>query len=372
MFKSIKFLFLISFVLVSCNSDDGESQTDKDNFDRAALLENWADNIIIPSFESFAGETQSLNNAAITFSEDPSEANLAELRASFEEAYLGYQSVALFNIGKAEAINYHGFLNIYPTDAAAITANAEANSFNLELPAARDEQGFPALDFLINGLGETDAEIVAFYTSANENAAGYKNYLTNVTERINLMTNEVLLDWQNSFRDTFVANTGSSSTGSVDKFTNDFIMYYEMDLRSGKIGIPAGAFTGNPVPETAEAYYSDGLSKKLYLKALNTVQNFFNGKHFDSNQTGPGYKQYLEYLQTIRGGEDLAAAINKNFDAVRDHASNLSPDLAEQVRQDNDAMLAAFDLLQKNVVLIKIDMLQALDISVDYVDTDGD
>lgn len=370
MFKKIGFL-LLAVAIVSCNSDDSGKSGTSDNFDRGAMLANWADNIIIPSFESFAAETQTLSDAAESFTEDPSEAKLAELRAAFKVAYLAYQTVAPFEIGKAETIDYHGFLNIYPTDAASITAKAEANNFNLELPASRDEQGFPALDFLINGLGETDAETVSFYTE-NASSQGYKNYLTGVADRIDALTDTVLANWKNGFRDTFVANTSSSSTGSVDKFTNDFVMYFEMDLRSGKIGIPAGAFSGNPVPETAEAYYSDDFSKQLYLKALELFRNFFNGKHFNSTQTGPSYKQYLEYLTSIRGGEDLAAMINDQIANVVQQSGALDADLAEQVRTNNALMLAAFDELQKVVVLLKIDMLQALDISVDYVDTDGD
>lgn len=372
MIKRIGFLFLFAVVIVSCNSDDSGKSGTADNFGRGAMLANWADNIIIPSFESFSAETQSLFEAAESFSIDPSEAKLADLRAAFEKAYLSYQTVAAFEIGKAESLDYHGNLNIYPTDAAAITTKAEANSFNLELPASRDEQGFPALDFLINGLGSTDAEIVSFYTAENVNSEGYKNYLTSVANRIDALTATVLADWKNGFRDTFVANTSSSSTGSVDKFTNDFVMYFEMDLRSGKIGIPAGAFSGNPVPETAEAFYSDDFSKQLYLKALESFTNFFNGKHFNSSQTGPSYKQYLEYLNSIRGGEDLAGMINTQIAKAVQQATALDADLAEQVRTNNAVMLAAFDELQKVVVLLKIDMLQALDISVDYVDTDGD
>ena len=371
MLKKIK-LLLLTALIVSCNSDESGKSETADNFDREAMLENWADNIIIPSFENFSGETQSLSEAAVTFSEDPSEVNLVALRSAFEEAYLSYQTVALFEVGEAEALDYHNFLNIYPVDATAVIAKAEANSFNLDLPASRDEQGFPALDFLINGLGETDSEIVSFYTSENENAQGYKNYLTSVAERIDALTDTVLADWKNSYRDIFVSNTSSSSTGSVDKFTNDYVMYFEMDLRSGKIGIPAGAFSGNPVPETAEAYYSEDFSKQLYLQALESFRNFFDGEHFNSSQTGPSYRQYLEYLNSISEGEDIAAMINEQLDKVQEQANALNSDLAEQVRTDNSVMLGAFDELQKVVVLLKIDMLQALDISVDYVDTDGD
>lgn len=371
MLKKIK-LLLLTTLIVSCNSDDSGKSETADNFDRGAMLENWADNIIIPSFENFSGDTQSLSEAAEAFSEDPSEVNLVALRSAFEEAYLSYQTVALFEVGEAEALDYHNFLNIYPVDATAVIAKAEANSFNLDLPASRDEQGFPALDFLINGLGETDSEIVSFYTSENENAEGYMNYLTSVAARIDALTDTVLADWKNSYRDIFVSSTSSSSTGSVDKFTNDYVMYFEMDLRSGKIGIPAGAFSGNPVPETAEAYYSEDFSKQLYLQALESFRNFFNGQHFNSTQTGPSYRQYLEYLNTISEGENIAAMINMQLNKVQQQANALNPDLAEQVRTDNSVMLAAFDELQKVVVLLKIDMLQALDISVDYVDTDGD
>ena len=35
-------------------------------------------------------------------------------------------------------------------------------------------------------------------------------------------------------------------------------------------------------------------------------------------------------------------------------------------------MLAAYDAIQQNVVYLKLDMMQALNITVDYVDSDGD
>lgn len=370
MIKKTVFLVLAALVLVSCGSDDGGKGGPADNFDRGAMLANWADNIIIPSFENFANETQTLRETTDAFAVDPSQANLDALRSAYKRAYLEYQTVAMFEMGEAENLDYHGNLNIYPTAADAITAKAEANEFNLELPSARAEQGFPAIDYLIYGLGETDAEIISFYTG--QNAEGYKNYLTSVATRIDTLTDTVLANWKNSFRDTFVAGTSSSSTGSVDRFTNDFVMYFEMDLRSGKVGIPAGGFSGNPAPTTAEAFYTQDFSKQLYLKALEAFQNFFNGQHFNGTQNGPSYKQYLEYLNSIRGGDDIAAMINAQLNNVVQQATSLDADLAEQVSTDNSVMLGAFDELQKVVVLLKIDMMQAMDISVDYVDTDGD
>lgn len=371
MYKKLGILSLLLLVFTSCESDGEDNEKSQDTFDRGVMLANWADNIIIPSFENFAEKTGDLEASVAAFNSAPSEENLEELRSNFEEAYLEYQTVALYQIGKAESLNYHRYLNIYPTDTAAILNNIENNNYNLELPSAVDEQGFPALDFLINGLAETDVAIVDYYTT-NENSQAYQEYLLELATRIDALTNSVLEDWKTSFRDSFVGNTSSSGTGAVDVFTNDYIMYYEMLLRSGKIGIPAGAFTGNPAPAAVEALYSEDLSKKLYLKALTNVQDFFNGKHFNGGGNGPSYKEYLDYLNSLKGGADLGALINEQFAMTREISSGLNQDLAEQVRTDNSLMLQVFDTLQKNLVLFKIDMLQALDISVDYVDSDGD
>ena len=64
--------------------------------------------------------------------------------------------------------------------------------------------------------------------------------------------------------------------------------------------------------------------------------------------------------------------INDQFDNARNTASVLPESLADQIDQDNTLLLNTYDELQKNVVLMKVDMLQSLNIRVDYVDADGD
>jgi hypothetical protein len=239
------------------------------------------------------------------------------------------------------------------------------------LPSSYDEQGFPALDFLLNGLAEQDADILEFYTShpdASTIAIICRRFLPGSTS----LPGKFLLIGKDSYRDNFVGNTASSNTGSVDRFTNDYVMYYEKHLRTGKIGIPAGAFTGTRCLKTWKRRIH-GIYQKIFIsKALETVQNFFNGKHFGSNETGPSYKQYLDHLNTVKNSTDLSSLINSQFNAIEEQATNLDDDFVEQIQSNNTVMLQAFDALQKNVVLLKVDMLQALSISVDYVDTDGD
>jgi predicted lipoprotein len=373
MLKPVKLLLFFSVILfVSCSKDDAENEiTEPNSFDREALLVNWADNIIVPSYKNFTAVSEDLKEKTQQFTDNPTTANLKALREVYIEGYVQFQTVSVFAIGQAETINYRVRLNTYPADVTSIRQKASSGDFNFELPSSYDEQGFPALDYLINGIAGTDEEIVQAYSSG-PNANSYKSYLNSVSASINSLTKEVLNHWESGFRDDFVSNTSSSRTGSIDRFTNEYIKYYEKFLRSGKIGIPSGIFTGNPVPENVEAYYSGSLSKTLYVKSLETVQDIFNGKHFGSAGSGLSFRQYLEYQNSIKGGQSLANLIDSQFKAIRNQASKLNPNLVEQVKTSNNVMLEAFDELQKNVILLKVDMMQALSISVDYVDSDGD
>lgn len=368
--KRIAILLITAFILWSCTKDS-PSGPDIDDFDREAILVNWADNIIIPSFTAFSESTDQLQSDASAFAEAPTLQNLETLRNSWESAYLAFQHVSMFEMGKPMELRFRDNLNIYPTDTNEIESNIMEGNYNLELPSLNNSQGFPALDYMLNGLGENDTEILSYYTT-NENSDAYLTYLTDLTSRIQFLSNEVLTDWTSGYRDEFVSNSGNGANSSLDMMVNDYIYYYEKHLRAGKIGIPAGVFSGSPLSTHVEAYYSDAFSKSLFNEALNASQNFFNGTHFESNASGESLKSYLDFLNTMKEGADLATLINNQFDVAREEAESLNENFAEQVESNNNLMLSTYDQLQMNVVYMKVDMLQALNINVDYVDADGD
>lgn len=368
--KKIAAIIISLFVVWSC-SDSGPSGPNVDNFDREAVLENWADNIIIPAFTNFSETTAGLEAAAQNFQDEPGQEQLQEVRESWKTAYLAFQHVSMFEMGEAMELRFRDNLNIYPTDAAEIESSIQTGDYNLALPSLANSQGFPAMDYMLHGLAETDAEILAVYTSGPD-AAKYRAYLADLASRINSLTSEVLEHWNSGYRDDFVSNSGNGANSSLDMMVNDYIFYYEKSLRAGKIGIPAGVFSGSPLSSHVEAYYSQGFSKALFNEALTASINFFNGVHFGNDTSGQSLSDYLDYLNTMKEGTDLSQLINNQFDTARQQAQMLDDDFAAQVEADNTMMLATYDELQQNVVYMKVDMLQALNINVDYVDADGD
>ena len=372
LYRYLSSLALISvftgLLLASCG-EDGEGGTDPgdggtDTFDRGAMLAHWADNIIIPGYLDYQSILSELGSSAEAFVGDPSTANLTALKTSWQQSYLAWQRVSMFEIGKAEALVLRSFTNIYPADTSGILGNIASGGYNLALASKYDEQGFPAIEYMLFGHDER-ATLEDFASNA-----AHGQYLLDLTSRLQSLTNEVVADWQGGYRDAFVEDDGSSGTSSVNKMVNDYLFYYEKALRAGKVGIPAGIFSGNPLPHTIETRYSEDMAKPLFLEALNATRDFFNGNSAQGN--GPSLRAYLDHLNTIKDGEDLGLLIDDQFESALLAASGLNDSFYNQIESDNSAMLALYDELQKNVILLKVDMLQALNINVDFVDADGD
>jgi len=337
------------------------------SFERRALLTNMADNMIIPALDNYSTSLQMLRSSKDVFITDPSEADLNALRTAWLDAYQSWQSVSIFDIGRAEAIGLRNFSNIFPTDVDAIESNISSGSYNLELPSNFDSQGFPALDYLLFGTSGDDAGIVEVLGDP-----AYSQYLSDIVDRLDDLTTEVLNDWNTGFRESFIDNNGSSATASTDKIVNDFIFYYERFLRAGKIGIPAGVFSNSPISTNVEAPFSRIYSKQLFLAGFRATRDFFSGRSFNGSVNGIGLDDYLDEVATANNTISVAAEIMNQWATAQSEIDELMDDFGAQIEQDNNSLLMAYDELQKAVVLLKVDMLQALNIQVDFVDADGD
>lgn len=370
--KKILLIFGFIAIVMACSSNDTNNNSGGDNYDRTALLTNWADNIIIPSYTNYQIKVQILVTNTNTFTTTPTETNLQTLRASWLEAYKAYQYVSMYNLGKAEEINFNMSSNTYPTSSAGIESNILSGTYNLALLSQFDKQGFPALDYMLNGLGINDASIVAFYTT-NANATNYKQYLVALTSRLKTNIDAVVTDWNSGFRNSYVSNNGTSVSSSVNKTTNLFVKNLEKDIRTAKLGIPAGIFSaGIKYPEKIEGYYKNDISKELLNVATKAAQDFFNGKYFNSTTTGESLKPYLDHLNATKNGQKLSDLINNQFTACYAVNNTLNNSFSQQINTDNSKMITAYDALQQNVIYTKLDMMQALKITIDYVDGDGD
>ena len=365
--KRVLLAFCFIALVAACSSNDGEDTTTQ-SYDRTALLTNWADNIIIPAYQNYVGKAGTLSNKATAYTQNLDAASLAELRTAWLEAYVAYQSVAMYDFGKAADLYLKQSANTFPTDANGIQANIASGTYNLNQQVQFSKQGFPAIDYLINGLG-SDAETIATYAN-NENA---KIYLVAVANQLKTIAETVTADWTGNYRNTYISNNGTSVTSSINKTTNNFVKNLEKDIRTGKLGIPAGLFSNGVVyADKVEGFYKNDVSKLLLNAGIQAEQDFFNGKAFNSSATGASLKSALDAVNAVRESSKLSDIINNQFTAIYAANNELNDSFSQQILTDNTKMVTAYNTLQQNVVYIKLDMMQALNITIDYVDGDGD
>jgi hypothetical protein len=226
---------------------------------------------------------------------------------------------------------------------------------------------------MLHGFGISKDEIIQKY----KDDSNYGDYLENLLAIMTSNTADIIQDWS-TYRNTFVQSSGNSNTSSLNILTNDFIYYFEKGLRTNKVAIPVGYFSGgNILPEKIEAYYSsknsfEEVSKDLAKEALIASENLFVGKS-SNGSTGASLKTYLDYLHSNDvSKENLSPIIINNFQKANDALDQLNENFIDQINTDKSKMLNTFDKLQAIVVNLKTDMLSLLSIQVDYIDADGD
>lgn len=354
----------------SSTTSSETTSTTPAEFDRGAMLAFWADKIIIPSLESFNESLFQLLETTNSFIDNPDQEKLSQLRDKWLTAYKAWQFVEMFDIGKAEEIYFKNRLNLYPVNKGRVDSNIENSSYDLDKPENFTSQGFAAIDYLLFGVGEDDESIIAKYLVSD---SPHSKYLKDVVSKAVELTNIIKVDWEEGYRNTFVELTDNTATSSINKLTNDFIFYYEKGFRATKIGIPAGVFSGSPLPDRVEAYYGRVYSRALAIEAANAVDNFFNGRSFSENEDiGLSLKSYLDFIEGDSVSSKLSDEIDAQIAASIESISSLKENFVDQVNENNIEMLRTYDVIQAGVVMLKVDMLQKLNISVDYVDADGD
>ena len=346
------------------DSIDDIQPNSSDDFDRVECLSNIYDNIVIPSFQEFQLKLFNLDESSDYYIQNPSDITaLNSLRSSWLEAYLVWQHIEVFShFGKGEDILFGFKMNTYPTDINR-TKNIIKGiaQFN---PAFLDNQGFPALEYLIYGIGENDEEIL---NTLNNPLS--LSLIGDIVSEMKSNTSSVY-DWWLKNRSIIVNDNSNTATSSLNLLINDFIYHYEKGFRTNKFGIPAGYFSGGQTfPEKTEGYYAGNISRTLALSSLESIYNVFEGRKYNNNTViGESMYTYLNFLQE----GDLADDILIKLENINTSINKLDNDFAFQIETNNDEILNTFTLIQSLVAKFKIDMTMAMGVGIDYISGDGD
>jgi predicted lipoprotein len=363
---------LISLVLVQCKKKSNKEDLNRDSFDKAGMLANIGENIIVPAYANLKIAVDNLDLATDAFVQQPTAISLQAAQTIFSTAYIRYQSASCFEFGPADSELLRANFNVFPCDTPKINSKIIAGDFNLSTVNDIDVKGFPAIDFLLFGNHQNSSAILERYTSSS-NAVNAKNYLKALVKELKQKTDAVNAGWSitgGNYLTTFKNNEGSSVGSSLGLLINQFNFDYE-NLKNARIGIPLGKKSlGTPFPTKVEAVYS-AQSLTLAIAQLKSIENIYLGRDAN-NKDGLGFDDYLVSLDAQHPQGPLNEVIKNKIIAAKTKLAAIQGTLAEAIKNDPASVDAAYAEIYQLTVLIKVDMPSAFGVMITYEDNDGD
>lgn len=348
----------------------GDTNGPADNFDRQAMLRNYADNLIRPAYADLQTQADAMLAVVESFNSDPSSLTLGRLQTAWGGAYVVWQYANAYNFGPAGEEGLRKGLieeiGTFPASELKIENAITAGAWNVQ-DFNRDARGFLAIEYLIFGKNQTFDEVIqAFIQNSNRRA-----YLAALAENLRERVAEITTAWNGTYRDEFVENDGTDVGSSTSALYNEFVRSYE-SIKNFKLGLPLGKRPGQTQaePHLVEAYYS-GTSLAALKLHFSAIENIWHGRAKNGSD-GIGFREYLE---NVEGGPALIADTDTQLAALKAALAAVptAPSLSEQIAAGNhpelDALYVEFSKMTR---FFKSDMSSLLGIAITFSSGDGD
>ncbi|HWN69390.1 MAG TPA: imelysin family protein [Haliangium sp.] len=174
----------------SAGPDDGSTPSFEDYAQAQAIVDDFADAVVVPTYASLATALVALDSAAQTLAADRSDANLEAARKAWVAARAPWEASEGFLFGPVDGLGLDPALDSWPVDRSALDAVIASND---ELT----EQYVTNLDDTLHGFHT--AEYLLFGVGGAKTAADLSDrelaYLTSVTSLLVQVSGELEASW---------------------------------------------------------------------------------------------------------------------------------------------------------------------------------
>lgn len=354
-----EFWGVILLLLVACKPEENSKIV---NFDRGPLLAQAADELIIPSLESFVEATVFLEESADQFVESPSSESLASLKSSWLSARIAWKACEPFKFGPVDSYGFENAFDLWPANTSGIeTAVSKYDgSDNYLVQIGSDKRGLSAIEYLL--YAEDEASTLAAFEDTNR-----QSYLQLLAADLTENGTSILDSWTDGYADTFKAATGNDAAASATLLVNELLYQIEVS-KNYRIATPLGTRTGSsdPLLDQLESPYAE-VSKELLIASLEAAQNVFTGG------SGQGFDDYLDAVGILNEDNKLLSEeILEQFELCFTDINAIEGSLKEALETDKELVSTVYVDLTNLTLLMKVDMMSQTGLLVLYSDNDGD
>ena len=339
--------------LAFCKKKD---EADTDTFQRGPLLQNVADNYITPGYAAMQASLQALSDSWQTFLTNNDQASLDAVKNNCITADLVFQRIKMLECGPSMNLLFTESLGTFPTDTIKIESHITSGSYDLTVMDNFDSEGFDALDYLLFGNNAL---------TNLQNSASRKNYTSAVIGRMLQLSNTLVTQWA-SYKSTFVAGTGNSSTDPFALFVNNYCKDYDY-AKATKIAIPFGKTTLGIKKLPYLEMRRSKTGTQLLQANMSALRDLFNGNSW-TGASGTGFDDYLVAVEQ----SDLSSTINSRLATLASTPAGWTDNLENMMVSQSSVIEDYYNYMSSTTVYMKTDMTSAFGVVITYQDNDGD
>ncbi len=364
---------LVAIILVAPHLPSDAQDSD---FSRQEMLDNIANNIILPIHQDFLDQTVALQEATTAFEDDPTLETLSLLQQVWHDTSSAWEKVTLFEMGRRTFV-YHSQID---NNSAVFTDMIEDQILpdeNILLDVdyldgrGSSLKGLRTLEYLIFGAENIPEDVLASYTTMPY-AERRMQYLSAAVDLLNVSAQKILDIWspdgENYIADFVEADDGSSVQESISMLSNLMLSELEHVVQMN-VGIALGGNAGEVNIAYATSPYS-GYSIEQAISLIEALQQTFNGDSEDGN--GLGFDDYLNFLDANYEDGLLSDAINTQMTIFLEALNNLNNLDQSALLEDTDQIQAVYGEGIRLLSLMKVDMAAQMGITITFSDLDGD
>lgn len=353
----------LAVVLVSASL--GSCDTPPAPYDRAAMLRETAEIVILPGYEAVEADASVLASAARALCASPSPSTLSTAREAWRVTFLDWQRTLAYQFGPTRDQNYGPEMAFWPTRPMTIEANLAATT---EItPAWVDTlgaggKGLYAIEYMLYGTGDDAAALTQLQISRR------CTYVAALADHVERTSTRIVDAWSPGSGDhlgalatagepgneVYVAQLAAVSTVITQVLTQLRI------LKLTKLGIPLGNIDGLPQPGSIETLYAEHSVEAMRANLEGARRLWSAAPHSLDG-----------YVRSRR--PELADLVLAQFDAATAAISVLPEPFGAYVSgPDHAAGDASYERIRELERAIGNDVSTVLAVSVMFTDNDGD
>ncbi|HWM86176.1 MAG TPA: imelysin family protein [Kofleriaceae bacterium] len=344
--------FLV-LALAACGGDDGGGDDGGSGFDDQQIIVDYADQVVIPTYELLDEKSNALDAAVIALDEDLSQENLEAARQAWVDTRVPWEQSEGFLFGPVSAQGWDPAMDSWPLnqdDLEAVLASDEVIDLAFVSDLPETQKGFHTIEYLLWG---QDSEKTVDQFDDRE-----LEYLLALTEELTVITGDLATSWTDgvggdaAYRDVFTTagepgNDAYPALGSAVQEILDGMSGICVEVGTGKIAEPFDERD----PNLVESQYSFN-SLYDFQDNMRSVLNAYTGDMPEAGTEGSGLDGWVaerdpdldaRFKAEIQTAIDLLGEIPPPFPAaILDEANDPAIEAAQaaiatvQVTVDGD------------------------------------